>query len=339
MNVSVTIFDTYRGRTVKAYTVQTDGMELTCIEYGCTITKLVTPDRNGKKENIVLGYDTIEEYVQYSPYFGAVIGRNAGRIANAQFEIDGVIYHLAKNDGENNLHGGPNGFHQVIWYSTVKKDQDSVSIIFSYVSTDGEEGFPGTVTATVTYTITKQNELIIDYEAKSDQKTIINLTNHTYFNLSGDLKRTIVDHQLTLDSDYFFELDEQFIPTERKAVTGTCFDFRNGQALKAGIFSQDPQIQVVGQGYDHPFLLSGKKTIMLIDQESGRKVEVQTEEPCVVLYTGNSLSNDFSIRGRWCEKYLGVCLETQKPPNQINQLIVDANETYRTWTKYTFTTI
>lgn len=348
MKVIEGVFGSLNGRNVKSYTIKTDnGMELTCIDYGCIITKINVRDREGNLENIVLGFDTIDEYKNYSPYFGCIIGRTAGRIENASFELDGVSYELPKNDGINNLHGGPHGFHDVIWDSSVEIQENEVNIAFSYTSPDGEEGFPGSLQVTVTYTINNANELTITYRARSDKKTIVNLTNHSYFNLSGNLKRTVLDHELTLKSDGFLELDSSLIPTGKVLpVEGNVFDFREGRQILQGVESEHPQIKLVGGGYDHPFLLNSnhQKEISLLDRESGRKIEVETDEPCVVVYTGNMLEDNYEIRGTQSQKHLGLCLETQKPPNMIDHphfpsSILEANQVYTTKTKYSFTLI
>ncbi len=340
MNVTEKIFGSLNGKEIKSYTVTTNkGMEFTCIDYGCIISSIKVPDREGNIEEIVLGYDTIDEYVHHSPYFGCVIGRNAGRIENASFELDGKTYSLSKNHGEHNLHGGPNGLDKARWNSDIQTTEDQVEIIFSYTSPHGEAGFPGNLHVIVTYTINQNNELLISYEAKSDQKTVVNLTNHTYFNLSGNLKRNILDHELTLNSDRYLELNSTLIPTGKELLTeGTVFDFREGSSIKRGVESTDVQVELVGGGYDHPFLLStnNEKDIALFDQKSGRKLVMETDEPAVVLYTGNSLGNNLMIRGRRSENYLGLCLETQKVPNMISSFIIEANELYRTKTKYSF---
>lgn len=340
MKLIETIFGRINGKNVNSYTIKNkNGMEFTCMEYGCIITSIKIPDRNGNAENIVLGFDTLEEYIDHSPYFGCVIGPNAGRLRNAVFEIDGVVYHLAKNDGENNLHSGPGGFHNVIWDSKVENKENEVQITFSYTSKHMEEGFPGNLETTVSYTFNNRNELLIAYKAVSDQTTIVNLTNHTYFNLSGNLKRTILDHEVTLDSDFFLELDSSLLPTGREIpVEGTVFDFRKGRQIKRGLESPHQQTKLVGGGFDHPFLLNGQeqKPIGLFDEASGRKLEIETDEPSVVFYTGNMLGNDFSIRGKQAEKHLGLCFETQKPPGKIPSLMMEANEVYRSKTKYIF---
>lgn len=345
MNVTERVFGCLHGKDITSYTItNNNGMEMTCIEYGCIITSIRVPDKEGTIENVVLGFDSIEEYATSSPYFGCVIGRNAGRIENARFQVDGHTYSLTKNDGEHNLHSGPNGFHTIIWNSSCERKENEVHITFSHTSPDGDEGFPGTLQATVTYIMNEDNELVISYHAVSDQTTMINLTNHTYFNLSGSLKRTIVDHELWLQSDRFLELDTGLIPTGNAVpVEGTVFDCRKGRNIMEVVSSEHPQIKRVGGGYDHPFVLTNnhQREIVLVDKESGRKLEIETDEPCVVVYTGNSLSNDMTIRGTPCEKYLGMCLETQKPPNMIHHpdfpsLLVEANQAYTTKTIYSF---
>lgn len=341
MNVIEGTFGTLNGNTIKSYTVQNEnGMEWTCIEYGCTITSIKQTNRAGIAEELVLGFDTIDEYIKHSAYFGCVVGRVGGRIEDGCFTLDGKTYHLNKNNNGNTLHGGPNGFHQQLWKSRIEQGDEQLSIIFTYTSPDGEEGFPGTLETTVKYTMTNKNELIVSYHAIADQKTTVNLTNHTYFNLSGNLKKNVLDHELTLKSDSYLELDSNFIPTGKVIhVEGTVFDFRRGNQLQKGITSDDRQIKLVGGGYDHPFILNAhhQKEIVLNERESGRKLVMETDEPCVVLYTGNSLTSDIAIRGRRSEKYLGVCLETQKAPNLLNsRVIVEANEAYISKTKYTF---
>ncbi|WP_394236136.1 aldose epimerase family protein [Niallia oryzisoli] len=346
MRVSESIFGYLDNRPVKSYTVETaGGMKFTCIEYGCIITEINIPDRNGIRENVVLGFDSLEEYMKYSPYFGCTIGRNAGRIKNASFQLDDVVYKLSQNDGPNNLHSGQNGFHHVIWESSIEINDQEVKIKFQYMSQDGEEGFPGNLHTVVTYTFNNANEFVIEYNATTDKKTIVNLTNHSYFNLSGNYKRSILDHELVLKSNQFLELDSDLNPTGQVvSVQGTAFDFRFGQNIAQGIETGHPQTKLVGSGYDHPFLLNQNhdKEIVVMDKESGRKLEVETDEPSVVVYTGNMLPNDFQIRGKQSEKYLGLCLETQKPPNMMNNpqysssYILEPNHIYHSRTKYSF---
>ncbi|MFT9485816.1 MAG: aldose epimerase family protein [Tepidibacillus sp.] len=335
------------GQIVTSFTLINDhGMKVTSIDYGCIITRIMVPDRHGTIENVVLGFDTFEEYRQHSPYFGAIVGRHAGRIKNAEFELDGRTYHLAKNDNGNHLHGGLQGFDKVIWHVEVKENKDDVSLVFQYISKDGEEGYPGNLQMKVIYTLNNSNELIIEYEGISDQRTVINVTNHSYFNLSGNLKRNILDHILTLKSDRFLELDEQLLPTGQiLSVENTVFDFRTGRKIQDGVVSKDKQNVLAGNGYDHPFLLSENNNgeIYLQDTESGRALIIETDQPGVVLYTGNQLSEDFTIRGVKAQRYLGLCLETQGLPDAIHHshfpsTIVEKDEIYRSVTKYKFKT-
>lgn len=345
MGVFLEKFAELDGQTVTSYTMINDhGMEVTAIDYGCTITKILVPDRNGLVENVVLGFDTLEEYQQYSPYFGAICGRHAGRIANAEFSLDGTTYQLAKNNGGNHLHGGLQGFDKVVWDTLVIDENDSLRLEFSYLSKDGEEGYPGNLQMKVTYTLTNENELVITYEGVSDQPTVLNVTNHSYFNLSGNLKRDILQHTLRLKSDQFLELNEELIPTgEILPVEGTVFDFRNGRKIVDGTETTDPQNVLVGNGYDHPFLLAenGNKEIQLYDEESGRGLVIETDQPAVVLYTGNMLGEDFSVRGVPSRNHLGLCLETQGPPDSPNHphfptSILEKGEKYKSVTKYKF---
>ncbi len=333
------------GRTVSIFTlVNRQGMEVSCLDYGCIITKILVPDRDGRMENVVLGFDTLEEYQQHSPYFGAVCGRHAGRIAGGEFELNGKTYKLGKNNGGNNLHGGVEGFDKKLWDAEVTEGRDSASVIFRYVSKDGEEGYPGNLEMKVTYTLNDRNELEISYEGTSDEDTIVNVTNHSYFNLSGDLKRDILDHELTLKSDRFAELNEALIPTgELLPVDGTVFDFTKGRKLKDGNTSDNPQNIRVGSGYDHPFLLAENENeeITLYDAESGRRLVVETDQPAVVLYTGNTLEGPFSIRGVTAANHLGVCLETQGLPDAVHHpefpsCILKAGESFRSVTAFKF---
>ncbi|MBO0997195.1 galactose mutarotase [Bacillus sp. SD075] len=345
MEVSESVFGELDGMVIKSYAVKTkSGMEFTCIDYGCIITNILMPDKTGIKESVVLGFDTLEEYERNSHYFGSIIGRVSGRIEKAEFTLDGNTYKLAKNENGNHLHGGPNGFHRAVWDSSLENSLDEAHITFTYTSPDGEEGFPGELKIEVTYTVNESNELIISYRGVSNKTTLVNLTNHSYFNLSGNLKRDILSHELILKSDRFLVLDSSFIPTGRvEFVENTAFDFRESKKLGMGIDSSEQQIELVGGGYDHPFLLNinNQEEICLFDRESGRKLEMETDQPCVVIYSGNSLQGDIDIRGKKAQKHLGVCLETQIPPNMISNpsfatAKLAANEIYESRTKYAF---
>ncbi|MGG5252346.1 aldose epimerase family protein [Neobacillus sp. SM06] len=341
MEIAQTLYGMADTKEIIEYTLKNDnGIEISCINLGCIITKVIMPDRNGLSENIVLGFESLEEYLENPPYFGAVIGRVAGRIKGAQFELEGTSYQLKKNDGNNHLHGGPNGFHKAMWDATTFETKDEVRIRFSYISADGEEGYPGNATIQVTYTLNNQNQFAIQYEANTDQTTPINLTNHSYFNLSGDLKRDVLNHVLQMESNQFLELNEELLPTGKFVdVADTVFDFRNGRKIKDGAESMAPQNVLAGGGYDHPFLLDGK--IVLVDEESGRKLLIETDAPSVVLYTGNQLSDDLKINGGSARRHLGLCLETQGLPDAIHHpefpsIVLEKGQTYTSKTTYTF---
>jgi len=332
-------------RTVNAYTLKNiHGMEMTCINYGCIITEIIVPDKEGHFENVVLGYDTLQEYLNDTTYLGAVVGRVGGRIKDAQFELDDETYTLAKNEQNNHIHGGVKGFNRMIWDAEVFEKDDTAGVQFKYLSPDGEEGYPGNVDMKVTYILNNANECIITYEAATDKSTPFAVTNHSYFNLSGNLKRDILNHRLKLKSDNFLELDREFIPTGTMLnVKNTPFDFTQERSIKSGVYSNHPQNVLVGQGYDHPFLLNGKhdKEIILKDPESGRTLIVETDEAGVVVYSGNSLGEEGFIRGVPSRKYLGICLETQGLPDAIHHptfpsVILDKEEKYRSVTKYRF---
>lgn len=344
MKVTQEIFGELNNQEIKSFTLKNDsGMEVSVINYGCTITRITTLDKNGNLENIVLGFDTIEEYVNYSQFFGCIVGRVAGRIGQGAFELDGQTYQLVKNNGNNNLHGGEVGFDKKIWNASVDEKDDEISVIFTYESKDGEEGFPGTVNLKAKYTLNQKNELTLSYEGTTDKKTILNLTNHTYFNLSGNLKRDILQHNLTINSEHFLELNNELIPSgELVPVQNTEFDFRNGRLIQDGANSKHEQNLLAGNGYDHPFVLSSQENaIKLVDEQSGRIVFVETNQPSVVLYTGTQLDDSFSIRRVQNKKYLGLCLETQGYPDAVNQehfpsIVVDKGEIYHSVTKFRF---
>lgn len=338
-------FGLLNGKSIISTTlVNNKGMEITSLNYGCIITKVLVPDKDGQIENVVLGFDSIEEYEKYSPYFGAVVGRFAGRIKGASFDLDKNTYRLAKNNMGNHLHGGLKGFNKVLWLSEVIEGSGESSVIYTYMSPDGEEGYPGNLKVKIKYTLTDENEFYITYEAVSDKKTIVNLTNHSYFNLSGNLKNDILDHELTLKSDTYLELDSELIPTgEILSVQDSEFDFREGRRIKDGVESSHPQCILAGKGYDHPFLLTdhNNEEIILLDHVSGRSMTIETDQPGVVLYTGNQLSSDFTIRGVQSRKYLGLCLETQGLPDNINiphfpSSILNKDEVLSSTTKFKF---
>jgi len=324
------------GRIVKKYSLKTDELEVNVLNYGGIITEIYTKDRNGRKENIVLGFDNIEDYEKKSPHFGCITGRVAGRLAKGRLEIDGIQYSLPINNGQNNIHGGVRGLDKRIW--DVKELEDGIEL--SYTSPHLEEGFPGEVEFIVRYTVEK-NHLIIEYLGKTDRKTFINLTNHSYFNLSGG-KDNILNHNLKVDADYFMELDENSIPVGKKEVNGF-FDRRSGGSLQ-GVDGDEKDLKIVGGGLDHPFILKNNREVVLKDNESGRRLEVETSEPVVVVYSGNFLKDEGKLSlGVISQKYMGICLETQDYPDAPNQEGITTRYTmpskpYKAWTKYKFST-
>ncbi|WP_226642939.1 aldose epimerase family protein [Mesobacillus subterraneus] len=334
-------FGQFGSQPVHSFTLTNEhGMEVTAINYGCIITKINVPDRDGKFENVVLGHDTLDEYVN-DPYFlGAVVGRVAGRLKGGSFELDGKHFTLVQNDNSNHLHGGLKGFDKVVWDAKIIDD----GVLFSYLSKDGEEGYPGNLYIEVTYRLNNDNELSIQYRVQTDQKTLLTVTNHSYFNLSGNLKRDVLNHSLQLKSSRFLELDDEFLPTGRMLdVKDTPFDFTKGSMVKTGVDSNHPQSVLVGNGYDHPFILdeSHDDEIVLKDSESGRILTVETDEPAVVVYSGNSLKEEGNFRGVPSRKHLGICLETQNYPDSIHHphfpsMVLDKGEMYSSITKYKF---
>lgn len=333
-------FGSINGQVVKAYTISNAaGMSVTLLEYGCIIQEINVMDTNGVVENVVLGYETLENYQQDEAFLGAVIGRVGGRIKGAEITIDGETHQLPKNDGNNHIHGGTNGFHRKVWQSRAEISEAQASVMFSYTSKHGEEGYPGNLEVEVAYTLNEQNELTVSYHAVSDRKTISNLTNHSYFNLSGDLKRSALEHELMMDSDSFVELDQFLLPTgEILPVDNSVFDFRSGRRVSDGIQSGHSQIETVGRGYDHPFLLNAGSApqIVLMDLESGRKMEVTTDRPAVIFFSGNNLDGDIILQnGRKSEKHLGLCFETQIAPGNLDT-VIEAGEQYRAVTKFKF---
>jgi len=328
-------------KNVDLYTLTNkNGVQVKISTYGGVVTSWVTPDKNGKASSIVLGFDSLSGYLAKPPYFGALIGRYGNRIANGKFKIGDSSYTLATNNGRNSLHGGNKGFDKVVW--TAGAVTDSIpSLELSYLSKDGEEGYPGNLSVKVVYTLTNDNELEITYDATTDKATPVNLTNHSYFNLTGDHANTILDHQLQIDADYYTPVDSDstLIPTgELKAVKGTPFDFTTAHRI-------GERIDSVPGGYDHNFVINRKgdglqQIAVLTDTLSGRKLEVYTTEPGVQFYSGNFLDGSFKdSNGKPFNKHTGLCLETQHFPNSPNEpkfpsTILQPGAKYHTVTKY-----
>lgn len=348
MAISKSVFGEVNGQNIYQYTLKNaNGIEISCLNYGCAITKIITPDREGIFENIVLQFQDIASYTENPIYAGVVAGRVAGRIKNAQFVLEGQTYTVAANDGQNHLHGGLKGFHHAVWDAEIVDEEQQSVIRFHYTSLDGDEGYPGTLKMAVTYTLNNNNEFMIDYQGQSDKTTLLNPTNHSYFNLSGNLKRDITEHSLKIDSSRFLELRSDLLPTGKMLdVNNTVFDFRAGRKIIEGINSNEEQNKIVGHGYDHPFVLGSNhnREIVLYDEGSGRSLVIETDAVSVVLYTGNQIPDDLNIRGVKSRPYLGLCLETQALPDAIHHsnfpsCILKANQIFSSVTKYTFNVI
>lgn len=334
-------------QAVYEYTIQNNnGLQFSCINLGCIITEILTPDRDGNLENIVLSFETIEEYESCPHFIGAIIGRNAGRIAEGKILINEQIIQLPCYENDHQLHSGYDGFHYKVWQSSYKEEKEQVTLLFTYTSKDGESGFPGTMEAAIAYTFNNENELIIEYHAIANHQTICNMTNHSYFNLSGNLKRTIESHTLEIDSNQFLKLNHELIPNgELINVEGTTFDFRQERKVKEGFHANNHQNKIANKGYDHPFKLSKnrKYDVILKDPVSGRQLKMMTDNSYVILYTGQKLGSGYSFKEGPSRDYLGLCLETQLPPYNINYeelrvSTLDENQKYNKFTKYKFTT-
>lgn len=346
MFIQKKLFGYIDNQPVTLFTVRNkNGFEVSCMNYGCVITKILATNRKGRYEHVVLGYDTLEEYGYNSKYLGAVVGRVAGRIKEGSFCLGEDIYQVTTNEKNNHLHGGSKGFSNVLWDATLLEDMEETTIEFTYLSKDGEEGYPGNLSMKVAYTISNdRDELSITYTAISDKNTLVNPTNHSYFNLSGNLNRDVLNHQLTMNSREYLELNDELLPTGRLVpVDDTVFDFRKNRKIKDGVHSDHPQNILVGHGYDHPFLLDDNKksVIVLTEEESGRKLTVETTESAVIVYTGNNLDSNESMRGIRLRNHLGVCLETQGPPDSIHHphlksVLLHAGDEYKSKTVYTF---
>lgn len=334
--------------TAKLYTLRNkNGMQVEITNYGGIITRLLVPDKSGQLDDVTLGFDKLEDYQKDHPYFGAIIGRYGNRIAGGKFTIDGKEYTLATNNGANALHGGPMGFHKHLWQAKEAAKEGYVGVELSRASPDGEEGYPGNLNVTVRYLLNDNNELLIEYEATTSQPTIVNLTNHTYFNLKGAGKGDILGHELMIKADYFTPVDSTLIPTgELRPVEGTPFDFRTATAIGERVNADNEQLRF-GQGYDHNFVLNRERqglenAATAYEPTTGRFMEVLTTEPGIQFYCGNFL--DGSNIGKGGVAYAhrtGFCLETQHYPDSPNQAefpstVLRPEDKYETKTVYRF---
>jgi aldose 1-epimerase len=340
------------GQPVDLFTLtNAHGIEVRLTNYGGIITSLKTPDRSGRFDDIVLGYDSLSGYLHNSPYLGAIVGRYGNRIARGRFTLDGTTYRLAVNNGSNSLHGGIRGFDKVVWKAEPFRNERFEGVALEYTSTDMEEGYPGTLRAHVIYTLTDDNRLIVDYQATSDKPTPVNLTQHSYWNLAGDGSRDILAHVLTLNADSMTPVDSTLIPTgEISPVVGTPFDFRTPMPIGARIDQrQYPQIRY-GGGYDHNFVLNrrnaGADSLVhaahVAEPSTGRTMDIFTTEPGIQFYSGNFLDGSITGKAGHIYKYrYGLALETQHFPDSPNHAnfpstILRPGQQYRTRTIFAF---
>lgn len=337
------------GKAVDIYTLtNTHGLEVRVMTYGGIIVSVKTPDKNGHLADITLGFDSLADYVAHNPFFGALVGRYGNRIGNARFTLDGKEYHLAKNNGPNSLHGGLKGFDKVVWQAQPFQKSAEAGVVLKYTSADGEEGFPGTLQVTVTYSLNDRNEFTLDYHATTNKATPINLTNHSYFNLSGEGSGNILGEVLTLNADHYTPVDSTLIPTgEIASVKGTPLDFTKPTPIGARINDKFEQL-TFGMGYDLNFVINrqGPGLVMaaqVYDPASGRVLEVDTTEPGVQFYTGNHLSDVLGKHGHRYGARDAFCLETQHYPDSPNKpnfpsAILRPGQTYQTTTMWKFST-
>ena len=349
MKIKKESFGEFDGEKVEIYTlINANQVEIKITNYGGIVTSIKIPDKNGRFDDVVLGYNNLQDYINNNPYFGCIVGRYGNRIGQAKFTLEGKEFTLAKNDGENNLHGGLKGFDKVLWNAEPVIGKDSQSLELTYLSKDGEEGFPGNLKVTVTYTLTNDNLFRIDYLATTDKDTIVNLTNHTYWNFAGEGSGDILEHELMLNADSFTPVDQGLITTgEIISVENTPMDFRKPTAIGDRIESDYDQLKF-GGGYDHNWVLNAKEddepslAATVYEPVSGRFMEIFTTEPGIQFYSGNFL--DGSITGKSGKAYEfrnGFCLETQHFPDSPNKpefpsVVLKPGETYKTTTIHKF---
>jgi aldose 1-epimerase len=346
--VSKESFGTADGQSVDLYTLKNrNGVEAKITNYGGIVVSLKVPDRNRKFDDVVLGFNDLDSYLKGHPFFGAAVGRYGNRIAKGRFTLNNVEYKLAVNNGENHLHGGIKGFDKVVWTAQEQKSAAGPAVRMTYLSKDGEEGYPGNLRVTMVYTLTNNNELRIDYTATTDKDTVLNLTHHSYFNLAGEGNGDILNHRLMLNANRFTPTDAGSIPTgELRSVTGTPFNFLTETLIGARI-NQDEQQLKFGNGYDHNFVINGRmgtlrRAARVSEPTTGRVMEVWTTEPGVQLYTGNFLDGTLTGKsGKIYQRRYGFCLETQHYPDSPNKpnfpsTTLKKGATFRSTTIYRF---
>ena len=339
---------TSAGENVDLYTLRNaDGIEAKITNYGGIVTSLKVPDRKGKFDDVVLGFNDLDSYLKGHPYFGALIGRYGNRIAKGRFTLNGVEYKLAVNNGENHLHGGIKGFDKVVWTGREMKTKAGPAVVLTYLSKDGEEGYPGNLRVRVVYTLTNNDELKIDYSATTDKDTVINLTHHSYFHLAGEGNGDILNHVVTINGNRFLPTDAGSIPTgELRPVAGTPFDFFKATAIGARINQDDEQLKL-GNGYDHTWVINGRAGTMRLaatayEPTSGREMQVWTTEPGMQFYTGNFLDGTLTGKsGKIYQRRFGFCFETQHFPDSPNHpsfptTTLKKGATYKSTTIYRF---
>ena len=355
MKIAQKPFGKYEDQQVVLYTLENDnGMTVKITNYGGIVTSIVVPDKTGARGDIVCGFDTLDGYFSdtykgNSPYFGCLVGRYAARIKDGKFTVEGKTFNVATNDGPNHLHGGERGFDKVVWDAKMEEGENGPSLLLAYTSEDGEEGYPGALHAVVRYTLTHENELAITYEADTDSPTPVNLTHHSYFNLSGNAERDILGHHLEIPAEHFTPVDDTLIPTgEYRPVEGTPFDFRTAKPIGQDIGTDNEQLRF-GQGYDHNWVIDQwadgewRHVGTLSDPESGRVMTIHSSEPGLQFYSGNFLDGSLSGKGVVYQHRYGLCLETQHFPDSPNQpgfpdTILLPGEKYATKTVYSFGT-
>ena len=341
-------FGTADGQSVDLYTLRNvHGVEAKITNYGGILVSLKVPDRNGKFDDVVLGFNDLDTYLKGHPYFGALIGRYGNRIAKGRFTLNGVEYKLAVNNGENTLHGGVKGFDKVVWTGKEMKTKAGPAVVLTYLSKDGEEGYPGNLNVRVVYTLTNNNELKIEYSATTDKDTVTNLTHHSYFNLAGEGNGDILSHVVTINGSRFLPTDAGSIPTgELRKVSGTPFDFLIAHAIGERINQDEEQLKL-GNGYDHNWIINGRAGTLRLaatayDATSGRSMQVWTTEPGVQFYTGNFLDGTLTGKsGKIYQRRFGFCFESQHYPDSPNHpafptTTLKKGATYRSTTIYRF---
>ena len=340
------------GQAVKLFTLKNkSGAELQVINFGAIVLSLKVPDRNGQLADVTLGCDQLSDYESKTPYFGAVVGRYGNRIAKGQFMLEGQTYTLATNNGPNALHGGLKGFDKVVWQAQAVQASDGPAVEFSYLSKDGEEGYPGSLAVKMVYTLTDKNEFKIQYTATTDKPTVVNITHHSYFNLAGAGEGDILGHEMMINADRFTPVDATLIPTgELKPVQGTPMDFTKPMAIGARVNQDDEQLKF-GGGYDHNWVINQQQAgeltaaVRVVEPKSGRVLEVLTTEPGVQFYCGNFLDGTLTGKGGKVYKHrYGFCLEPQHFPDTPNHTnfpscVLQPGQTYTQTTIYRFSTV